>query len=168
VPLSGHGAPGGRRVPARQAGNAAADDEDLNIGLLCFIAYRAMETRVMNAVTAAGFADITIAQARMFARIGPDGTRLTDLAEQAQVTKQTAGFLVDQLERGGYVRREPDPADARARLVRITPRGMAAVAAAREAEAAVEAEWTRYLGKAATGQLRRALSRLREITDPYR
>ena len=145
----------------------AADEASVNLGLLCFIAYRAMETRVMNAVLAAGFDDITIAQARMFARIGPDGTRLTDLAEQAQVTKQTAGFLVDQLERGGYVSREPDPADARARLVRITPRGLAAVAAARQAEAAVQDEWTRHLGKTATAQLRRALTRLREITDPY-
>jgi hypothetical protein len=36
---------------------------------------------------------------------GDRGTRLTDLAEQALVTKQTAGFLVNQLERGGYVRR---------------------------------------------------------------
>lgn len=142
-------------------------DSGLNLGLLCFIAYRAMETRVMDAVLAAGFDDITIAQARMFARIGPDGTRLTDLAEQAQVTKQTAGFLVDQLERGGYVRREPDPGDARARLVRITPRGQAAVAAARAAESSVEAEWARHLGRTATAQLRRALTRLREITDPY-
>lgn len=140
---------------------------ELNLGLLCFIAYRAMETRVMDAVLAAGFDDVTIAQARMFARIGPDGTRLTDLAEQAQVTKQTAGFLVNQLERGGYVQREPDPGDGRARLVRITPKGQAAVAAARAAEAAVEAEWTRHLGGNVTAQLRRALTRLREITDPY-
>ena len=122
----------------------------------------------MAAVRSAGFDDITVAQARLFARIGPDGTRLTDLAEQAQVTKQTAGFLVDQLERAGYVRRVPDPADARARLVQIAPRGQAAVVVARAAEAQVEAEWTQHLGSQGAGQLRRALTRLREITDPYR
>ena len=141
---------------------------ELNLGLLCYIPYRAMETRVMQAVRTAGFEDITIAQARLFARIGPEGTRITDLAEQAQVTKQTAGFLVDQLERGGYVRRIPDPADARARLVCIAPRGQAAVGVAREAEAEVEAEWSQHLGKHRTTQLRRALTQLREITDPYR
>jgi DNA-binding MarR family transcriptional regulator len=141
--------------------------QELNLGLLCYVAYRAVETRVMAAVRSAGFDDITVAQARLFARIGPDGTRLTDLAEQAQVTKQTAGFLVDQLERCRYVSREPDPADARARLVRIAPRGLAAVEVARRAEAEVEAEWTRHLGRQATASLRRALSRLREITDPY-
>jgi DNA-binding MarR family transcriptional regulator len=147
--------------------SAGEPGPELNLGLLCFIAYRAMETRVMDGVLGAGFDDVTIAQARMFARIGPDGTRLTDLAEQAQVTKQTAGFLVNQLERGGYVQREPDPGDGRARLVRITPKGQAAVAAARAAEAEVEAEWSRHLGKNATAQLRRALTQLREITDPY-
>ena len=139
-----------------------------NIGLLCFIVYRAMEARVLEDLAAAGFDDVTAAQGRVFARIDPDGTRVTDLAERALITKQTAGFLVDQLERGGYVRRVPDPRDARARLVRIAERGQAAVAAARQAEATLEAEWTAYLGQDATIQLRRALARLREITDPYR
>ena len=142
--------------------------DELNLGLLCYIASRAMETRVFEALAAAGFDDITTAQGRLFARIGPGGTRVTDLAEQAGITKQTVGFLVDQLERAGYTRRMPDPADARARLVQIAPRGEAAVAVARVAEAEVEAEWTRHLGKQGASQLRRALTRLREITDPYR
>ena len=143
-------------------------DDELNLGLLCFVAYRHMEGRVVEALVAAGFDDVTVAQGRVFARIGPQGTRLTDLAERARITKQTAGFLVDQLERAGYVRRVPDPADARARLVQIAPRGEAAVAIARVVEAEVEAEWTQHLGKQNARQLRRALTRLREITDPYR
>ena len=140
---------------------------EFNLGLLCYIASRAMETRVLEALAAAGFDDITTAQGRIFARIGPKGTRVTELAEQARITKQTTGFLVDQLERAGYVCRVPDPADARARLVQIAPRGQAAVAVARATEARVEAEWTRYLGKQSASQMRRALTRLREITDPY-
>ena len=144
----------------------AADEP--NIGLLCFFAYRAIEARVLAAVAVAGFEDVTAAQGRVFARIDPDGTRITDLAERALITKQTAGFLVDQLERAGYVRRVPDPRDARARLVQIAGRGRAAVEVARQAEAKVEAEWTAHLGQEATLQLRQALARLREITDPYR
>jgi DNA-binding MarR family transcriptional regulator len=142
--------------------------DELNLGLLCFVAYRAMEARVLEALAAAGFDDLTSAQGRVFARIGPTGTRVTELAEQARITKQTAGFLVDQLERAGYVHRVPDPDDARARLVRIAPRGEAAVAVARVAEAKVEAEWTQHLGRQSASQLRRALTRLREVTDPYR
>jgi DNA-binding MarR family transcriptional regulator len=143
-------------------------DDELNIGLLCYIVSRAMESRVFDGVVAAGFDDITMTQGRLAARIGPKGTRLTDLAEQARVTKQTAGFLVDQMEKAGYLRRVPDPTDARARLVQMAPRGEAVVAVARKIEAEVEAEWTRHLGRQATAQLRRALTRLREITDPYR
>ncbi|MGD0242543.1 MAG: MarR family transcriptional regulator [Streptosporangiaceae bacterium] len=142
-----------------------AEDTELNLALLCFIAYRAMENRVLTDLAAAGFGDITAAQGRVFARIDPDGTRVTDLAERAQVTKQTAGFLVDQLERAGYVRRVPDLRDARARLVQIAERGQAAVTVARRTEAEVEAEWTRHLGRVGATQLRRALTRLREITD---
>src|SRR6186997_1306387 len=134
----------------------------LNIGLLCFIVSRAMEDRVLADLAAEGFDDLTLAQGRVFARIGPKGTRLTDLAEQARVTKQTAGFLVDQLDRAGYVRRVPDPRDARARLVQIADRGAAAVPLATKAVADVEAEWAAYLGPRAYGQLRAALIRLRE------
>ena len=139
-----------------------------NLGLLCFYPSRAMEARLLAELAAAGFDDITPAQGRIAARIGPAGTRLTDLAEQALVTKQTAGHLVDQLERAGYVRRVPDPTDRRARLVQMAERGQDVVALARKVEHEVEAEWTAYLGEDATAQLRAALERLREITDPYR
>ncbi|GAA4988039.1 MarR family transcriptional regulator [Pseudonocardia tropica] len=145
----------------------AGDDGPLTIGLLCFIVARAMEDRVLADLAAAGFDDITVAQARVMARVGAKGTRSTELAEQARVTKQTVTFLVDQLERAGYVRRVPDPVDARARLVVFAERGLAAQEVARRTEVVVEQEWTRHLGRRATGQLHRTLSRLREITDPY-
>ena len=141
--------------------------DELNVGLLLFIPYRAMEKRVFSALADAGFDDFTPAQARVMQRIGPDGTRLTELAEAAQVTKQTASFLVDQLERTGYVQRTPDPTDARARLVRIAARGLAAKPIADAAVAEVEAEWRVHLGERRWAALRNGLSRLREITDPY-
>jgi DNA-binding MarR family transcriptional regulator len=137
-----------------------------NIGLLMFVAYRAMDSRVLDALIAAGY-EVTLAQARVFQRIGAGGSRLTELAEQARVTKQTAGFLVDQLERAGYVERRPDPSDARARLVCIAPRGAKAVEVAAGVVAQVEAEWTAHLGARDFQHLRRTLTKLREITDPY-
>ncbi len=132
-----------------------------------FIPYRAMESAVLDALADAGFDDITVAQARVFQRIAADGSRLTELAAAAQVTKQTAGALVDQLERAGYVKRMPDPRDRRARLVVVAERGAAAVRASREVVARVEAQWADHLGEARTAQLRAALTSLREITDPY-
>ena len=79
--------------------------EDLPVSLLMFIAARAAENRILEAVQRAGYDDITVAQARIAARIGPNGTRLGELAEQAQVAKQTTTALVDRLERAGYVQR---------------------------------------------------------------
>ena len=143
-------------------------DDELNVGLLLFIPYRAMEGRVFRALAEAGFDDVTPAQARVLQRVGPDGTRLTELADAAQVTKQTAGFLVDQLERAGYVRRTPDPDDARARRVRLTERAHRARPVADAVVAEVEAEWRAHLGERRWRQLREALTMLREITDPYR
>jgi DNA-binding MarR family transcriptional regulator len=139
-----------------------------NVGVLMFVAHRALEQRVLAALHDAGFDDTTMAQGRVFARIGENGTRLTELAEMAQVTKQTAAFLVDRLERGGYVERTPDPTDARARLVRIAERGRAAQAVAAVAERQVEAEWEAHLGSRDLARLRRLMGRLREVTDPYR
>ena len=142
--------------------------EPLNVGLLLFLPYRAMEARVFAALATAGFDDITPAQARVFQRIAPGGSRLTDLAEQAGITKQSAGFLVDQLERTGYVERVPDPADRRARLVRVAERGARSVEASRRIVAQVEAEWTAHVGQRRMDQLRSVLTDLREITDPWR
>lgn len=141
--------------------------DEINTGLLLFAPYRAMETRVLEELAGAGFDDITPSQARVFQRIGPDGTRLGDLARQAGITKQSAGFLVDQLERLGYVHRVPDPDDGRARLVRVAERGLRAVEAAAAVVSRVEAEWTAHLGARRMTQLRRILGDLRAITDPW-
>lgn len=142
------------------------DELDQNTGLLLFYPYRAMEDRVLARVREAGY-EVTAAQGRIFARIGPSGTRLSDLAAQAQVTKATAGFIVDQLERSGLVTRVPDPDDGRARLVTITDKGQHAVRLAAEEVAAVEEEWTVHLGARRMRQLRQTLTQLREITDPW-
>lgn len=135
--------------------------------LLMFIVHRHAERRVLDHAAAHGF-DMTVAQARLAARIDEAGSRLTTLAESAGVTKQSAGFLVDQLERAGYVERVPDPSDARARLVRLAARGKEAQACAREAEQQVEAELEELLGAKRLRELRASLEVLREAVDPYR
>ena len=140
---------------------------EISLGVLMFIPYRHMEQRILAVVVDAGH-PITLAQARIFQRVDHQGSRLTSLAESAQLTKQAAGFLVDQLERAGYVVRAPDPADGRARVIRITRRGYDVIAIATAEQAKIEAEWTRHLGLRATQDLRQTLARLREITDPFR
>ncbi|MGB8384603.1 MAG: MarR family transcriptional regulator [Dermatophilaceae bacterium] len=138
------------------------------LGVLLFVANRALEQRAFDAVVAAGITDITLAQARVAARIGPDGSRVSDLAAQARITKQSAAFLIEQLEAAGYVQRVPDPTDGRARLVRLTPR---ARRVAQVADAEVErvlAEWAEHVGQERLRQMHQTLRDLREITDPWR
>jgi DNA-binding MarR family transcriptional regulator len=138
----------------------------MDLATLMFIAYRSMDEQVIRAVRAAGF-EVTVAQARIAQRIAPDGSRLTDLAEQAQVTKQTASLLVAALEREGLVERVPDPADGRARLIQLTQLGLTASMRARETVLSVEQAWREHLGPELSASLLEALTKLREFTDPY-
>jgi DNA-binding MarR family transcriptional regulator len=142
-------------------------EPSVNFGVLLFIPYRHMENRILQAISEAGFDDVTLAQARVFQRIAPGGSRLTELAEQAQMTKQSAAGLVDELERMRYVRRVPDPKDRRARLIQIDRRGRQAAKAAQAAHDEIQAEWRSRLGARRFVQLRQALEDLREITDPF-
>lgn len=137
-----------------------------SLGVLLFIPYRHMEQQILAAVVAAGH-PITLTQARLFQRVDHKGSRLTTLAAAAQVTKQTAKFLVDQLETGGYVERVSDPDDGRARLVQITSRGYDVIRIATVVQSQIEQEWSRHLGRQNTEDLRQSLLRLREITDPF-
>jgi DNA-binding MarR family transcriptional regulator len=141
-------------------------DEPLNLGLLLFIPYRAMEAAVLDELRAHGH-DLTLAQARVFQRIDRAGSRPGDLAEAAQLSKQTLGSILDQLERAGYVVRTADPSDGRARLVTITPRGHELVELSLPVVREVERAWTAHLGPARTRQLRDTLVELRRLTDPF-
>ncbi|HEY3557435.1 MAG TPA: MarR family transcriptional regulator [Kribbella sp.] len=144
------------------------DDEQLaDLGVLLFIPYRYMEDRIFRAIQDAGFDDWTLTQCRVFQRVAPNGSRLTDLADQAQLTKQSTGVLVDQLENLGYVRRVPDPTDGRARLIVIEKRGRRVVKVAKAAAEEILAEWKSYLGTRNFALLQQILGQLREITDPY-
>lgn len=143
------------------------DEQPVDLGVALFIPYRYMEDRIFGAIQDAGFDDWTLAQLRVFQRIAPEGSRLTDLADQAQMSKQSAGVMVDQLERLGYVRRVSDPTDGRARLIMIEERGQRAAEVAKATSAEILAEWKTFLGTRNFTLLQQILDQLREITDPY-
>lgn len=142
-------------------------DDAPNTAALMFIAHRAVESKVIAVLHASGANDITAAQSRLLQRMDPQGIRITELAERAGVTKQTAGALIEQLATAGYVTRTPDPADGRARLVRLTTKGLGLCRTAATEVAKVEDEWRNHLGAKRYHELRAALVALREITDPY-
>ena len=91
-------------------------------------------------------AQVSAAHIHITRHLELNGTRLTDLAERAGMSKQAMGDLVDQCEAWGLVTREADPRDARARVVKFTPTGLAWLQAFRDAVAQAEKEFRAEVG----------------------
>lgn len=134
---------------------------DPDLGRLLLEAQRALATELAFALEERGYQDLRPGHAAVFLHIDRrSGSRLTDLAARARVSKQSMMLTVDELESRGYLRRAPDRDDARAKLVKLTTRGRTAAAECRRAVQAVETRTRRLLGDRAYGQLRDALSEL--------
>lgn len=116
-----------------------------------------MSRDLMQRQIKAGFDDQRPAHHAVFAHIPPEGIRLVDLADRAGVTKQAMSELVLDLERLGYLRRRPDTADGRAKLIELTERGWKAVRSAVDAFAVMEHELAEQIGDTRLRQLRRTL-----------
>jgi DNA-binding MarR family transcriptional regulator len=91
-------------------------------------------------------AQVSAAHIHITRHLALGGSRLTELADRAGMSKQAMGDLVDQCEAWGLVTRDPDERDGRARLVRFTPTGLAWLHAFREAVAQAEAEFRTEVG----------------------
>jgi DNA-binding MarR family transcriptional regulator len=130
------------------------------LGALLRIPFQAITARVATDLAAAGFADLRPAYLAVFQHLDAEGSRLTDLAHRAQVTKQSMGALVDSLERWGYVERIPDPRDGRVRIVRRTERGWAVERTARASIRTLEDEWTQRVGAEHMRQCRAVLEEI--------
>jgi DNA-binding MarR family transcriptional regulator len=91
-------------------------------------------------------AQVSAAHVHITRHLELQGSRLTDLAERAGMSKQAMGDLVDQCEAWGLVTREPDPRDARARLVQFTATGLLWLQAFQDAVAQAEREFRVEVG----------------------
>jgi DNA-binding MarR family transcriptional regulator len=89
---------------------------------------------------------VSAAHIHITRHLAVEGSRLTDLASAAGMSKQAMGDLVDQCAAWGLVTREPDPLDARARRVQFTPMGLAWMDAFRQAVAQAEGEFRAAVG----------------------
>ena len=133
-----------------------------NIGILLRGPYQEIVRRIADELAEAGFDDIRLAHTAVFQHIKAEGSRLSELAQRAQLTKQSMGYLVDYLEGRGYVERRPDPTDRRAILIFLTKRGWEQVRAALRIIAAIEDEWAQWLG---TGRMEELRTMLTDLDD---
>jgi DNA-binding MarR family transcriptional regulator len=117
-----------------------------HVGALLLAAQRHFNEDLVAALHGRGFTDLRAAHGAVFANIDPEGTRATELARRAGITKQSMGELVDDLERKGYVERQGDPLDRRARIVVPTARGIAVDRDADEVIDTIERAYAEGLG----------------------
>ena len=122
-------------------------------------AYSLLGFRIVDGVVGAGH-PIKPSHSAVFAQIEPGGSRLTKLAAGANMTPQSMGVIVDELEELGYVTRRPDPSDRRAKLITLTPRGSRAVAAGESTVAGLEDDLVTILGERGARQLRTMLTKI--------
>ena len=132
---------------------------DLNTVAMLGQVYSLLGFQIVDGVVGAGFPQKP-SHSAVFAQIKMEGSRLTDLARGANITPQAMGELVDELEELGYVERRPDPTDRRAKLIVLTERGRACVAAGILTINGIEERITEILGERGHKQLRSLLARL--------
>ena len=125
-----------------------------------------MNQLVSDTLAERGFEGVHPSHGALAQHIADRGSRVTELAALAQVTKPTVVYLVDDLERLGYVERVPDPSDGRAKLVRMTERGLRAQDEARTIVAGIERDWSALVGERHFAALRAELERLHDALWP--
>lgn len=118
--------------------------------------------RLSAALAAAGLDGIRPAQAIGLVPLAAGGLHASDLADRLGVSRQAVAQAVTALERHGYVNRVPDPDDARARIIELTPRGRQALRVMRSNANDREQRWQQVLGQNRFGELRMTLQMLLE------
>jgi len=114
------------------------------------------------AAARAGYDDVNPAHVSLFRYPGLDGCRLTDVAQRMQITKQSVHELISHLEERGYLLREPDPTNRRARLVRLTDKGWGLQNVIKAQALEAERQCAEILGPRRFAELKKALDVLVE------
>jgi len=134
------------------------------IGRYLHNAARKFDARVLAILSEQGWEDVRLVHITLTRALDFSGTRLTELARRAAMTKQAMGELVDECERLQLVERTADPTDGRAKIVTFTPRGKRFMNAFRQALAAAEEEMVAQLGDGRVDDMKQALSDYAEGT----
>jgi DNA-binding MarR family transcriptional regulator len=116
--------------------------------------------QIYAGVVTAGYTDLNRAHVALFRFPTVDGARPTALADQLQITKQSVNDLLGDLERRGYLAREADSTDGRARVVRLTSKGRELEAVVYSQAQAAERRIAAMLGAHRFTQFRAALEEL--------
>ena len=139
----------------------------LPLGSLFTAAGQRLAAELDGALSDAGFPDLRSAHAPIFMGIAPEGSRMSELAGRARMTKQAAGELIRYLVDRNYLSVSPDLADGRAKKVELTDRGWEAIMVGERVIAQFDAWLAGQIGADDVARLRQILITIAE-TDPSR
>lgn len=131
--------------------------------LLLFAGFRTLIDRLHAELARQGHPDVRPAHGFAMQAIGLRGASASEVGRRLGVSKQAAGKTIDRLITLGYAERTDDPADARRKLVRLTPHGIDALRRSAAIFEELHAEWATSLG---TRRLRALESDLRAVVPP--
>ena len=136
------------------------------MGAMMRYVWQGVWRQIFSGVVAAGYEDVNPAHVGLFRYPGLDGQRPSELADQLQITKQSVNDLLGHLDARDYLAREPDPADGRARIVRLTKQGRKLQETIHGQARAAEQHIADTLGPSRYTQLQHALEDLARLAAP--
>jgi DNA-binding MarR family transcriptional regulator len=127
------------------------------VGGLLRMVWQIHRDRMYERVVAAGYPDVTQAHFALLRFPGVDGMRPSEAAELAGLSKQSVNDLLGELERAGYLTREPHPTDGRGRIVRLTQQGERLQHTTHQISRELEADWSAEIGEKRITALKKTL-----------
>ncbi len=144
----------------KKAPDGVDDRRRSDTGALLGFCARAFNDRTVQKIQVAGHATVRVSHLALMRNMDENGTRITELARRAGMTKQAMGQLVREFQELGYLVLRPDPTDRRAKLATYTVLGQSLAEAAERSTEEVQAEFKKALGKGGMKELRKLLARL--------
>ncbi|MGH9298375.1 MAG: MarR family winged helix-turn-helix transcriptional regulator [Acidimicrobiales bacterium] len=133
------------------------------VGAMLRVVWQWVRNEIYAGVVAAGYDDLNAAHVALWRYPGLDGLRPSQLADHVGITKQSVNDLLGHMERQGYLRRVPDPADGRARVIRLTSKGWRLAETIYGGARAAQLRIAEILGPRRYAQLHSSLELLTEI-----
>jgi DNA-binding MarR family transcriptional regulator len=118
-----------------------------NMSRLLYTANWLFDARILEYVNENGFSGLRMAHLHVPRNLDMEGTRITELAIRAEMSKQSMGELVDQCEKMGLVERAPYAEDGRSKLIRLTSEGKRLIEVVERALASAEREMLALVGE---------------------
>ncbi|WP_219508170.1 MarR family winged helix-turn-helix transcriptional regulator [Nonomuraea ceibae] len=136
----------------RRSDNKQADPD---IGVLSSRVLFRLQRELFSTLAEQGHPRLRPRHGAVLAYLNEEGSRATDLAALSGQHKQVVGTLVDELVELGYVERQPDPADRRAKLIVPTRKGLDEMARSDAIVAAIEDRYAKAVGEETYAEFKR-------------